>query len=273
LKRRLLTITLAALLAVFGAAAVLSYVRQANDRAVAGLKAETVLMATGAIPAGTSLGEAQKEKLLTTEKVPVASLSADPVQSVTGANQNLVVSGPVGRGQLLVQQMLVKSAAQVTSGGPLNIPPRMIAVTMELCLPQAVAGYIGVGSYVAVFDTFSTQKAVSMAESCGDSHSTEAVDAVYTQIVLPRVLILCVGQAPTGCGQSASSASGSTLSDPSTSSASSQGDVMVTLAVSQRDAERLITVEETGMPYLALTSTTSSTGSDSGLTPLFSTIP
>ena len=70
MKSRLLTITLAAVLALLGAVAVLAYVRQANNRAVAGQKAETVIVASGAITAGTSLSEAKVKNELAYETVP-----------------------------------------------------------------------------------------------------------------------------------------------------------------------------------------------------------
>ena len=47
--------------------------------------------------------------------------------------------------------MLV-TAAQETSGLP--IPSGMVAVTIKLCLPEAVAGNIKAGSQVEVFDTY-----------------------------------------------------------------------------------------------------------------------
>ena len=73
MKSRLLTITLAAVLALLGAVAVLAYVRQANNRAVAGQKAETVIVASGAITAGTSLSEAKVKNELAYETVPASS--------------------------------------------------------------------------------------------------------------------------------------------------------------------------------------------------------
>jgi hypothetical protein len=49
--------------------------------------------------------------------------------------------------------------------------------------------------------------------------------------------------------------------DPSgTSSASAGGGVLVTLAVSQADAERLILIDQLGMPYMALLGPSSNVG-------------
>jgi len=58
-KRRVLAVALAVLLALIGIVAVLAYVHKANERAIAGLKAVTVLAASQRIPAGTSASAAQ----------------------------------------------------------------------------------------------------------------------------------------------------------------------------------------------------------------------
>ena len=49
----------------------------------------------------------------------------------------------------------------------------------------------------------------------------------------------------------------------------SQGGVLVTFAVDQADAERVIQLTETGLPYLALLTPASQTGFDTGSQPLF----
>ena len=54
----MLTVALAALLAVLGIVAVLTYVGKANQRAIAGMKAVSTLVAKDAIPAGTSANDA-----------------------------------------------------------------------------------------------------------------------------------------------------------------------------------------------------------------------
>jgi pilus assembly protein CpaB len=250
LRRRTLTIALAGLLALVGVVAVLAYARQANNRAVEGLKAEAVLAATGAIRAGTSLGTAQNEHLLTTEKVPASSLSGVvPVQRVTDKNRNLVVSGPVGSGQLLLQNMLA-SAASATASGSLPIPAGMVAVTVQMCVQEAVADYITPGSDVAVFDTYtSVNGKVSAAQrSCDVAHTGIPPPLMITRIVLTRAKVLAVGVSPAATGTSAGSPS--TVTDPTSTSV--QGSVLVTLAVGQADAERLISIDELGLPYMAL---------------------
>jgi pilus assembly protein CpaB len=255
-RTRLVAISLAAVLALLGVVAILAYVRGANERAVNGLKAETVMVAAGAIPAGTSLSQAQQQHLLGTEKLPVSSLSSTTpaVQSVTAANEHLVMSSTVAKGQVLLQNMLAASTRVAASSG-FVIPPNMVAVTVDLCVPAAVANYITPGSYVAVFDTLLGNASQAQA-SCGSGHQplssgalTNTNDAA-TVVVLPKVEVLAIGQNTGGQGTSGSSSVAATT-DPASSSSSS-GDVLVTLAVDQGDAERLILLDELGIPYLAL---------------------
>jgi pilus assembly protein CpaB len=259
----LLTITLAAVLALLGAVAVLAYVRQANERAVNGLKAETVMVATSAIPAGTSLSKAQHDHLLSTEKVPDSSLTTPAVQSVTAANEHLVMSGTVAKGQVLLQNMLA-SATTVTSNGGFVIPSGMVAVSVNMCISEAVAKYVTPGSNVAVFDT-TAGNGSQIQRSCdtgrsvlnsGEIHNTQAAS---TLLVLKKAEVLAVGQNPAAQSASGSSSSAAVATDPSSSSSSSQNEVLVTLAVNQADAERLILIDEVGLPYLALLGSSSNT--------------
>jgi pilus assembly protein CpaB len=259
----MLTIVVAVVLAAVGTVAVLAYVHQANTRAVEGLKVVNVIVAQSAIPSGTPSGQALRDGLLSSQKLPVASVPADAVRSITPDLAGLVTSAAVQSGQLLLRPMLV-AAAQVTGG--VAIPKGMVAVTIQMCLTEAVAGYITAGSEVAVFDTFGS-KSLNVQETCQVSHQAQAVGAVRTAVVLPKVEVLSVGPAPSSA-QGTSSGSTTTASNGSASPASSQGAVLVTLAVRQADAERLIQLDEAGLPYLALLTPTSQTGFDTTTLPL-----
>src|SRR5262249_34154121 len=138
--------------------------------------------------------------------------------------------------------------------GALAIPNGMVAVTVATCMPGAVAGYVQPGSRVAVFGTYSDIKN-NGSQSCGSSSGSPGgggqtnLAHVHTRILLPRVQVLAVGAAPVSDQNAASSG---TTSPNGSSSTPSQNTVMVTLAVSQADAERLITLDSSGLTYLAL---------------------
>ena len=159
-------------------------------------------------------------------------------------------------GQLLLRPLLV-TAAQVTSG--LAIPSGMVAVSILFCVPEAVAGNIHPGAQVAVFDTVvsgnsgtSGTSNMSAQTACGGPHQWVSGVKVNTQLVLPGVTVLTVGQA-------AAAAQGSSQSGSSTSSStsSSQNSELITVAVTQKDAERLIQLTQDGLPYLALVNASS----------------
>jgi pilus assembly protein CpaB len=251
-KTRLLTITLAVVLAMVGLVAILAYVRQANERAVNGLKAQTVMTAAHAIPAGTSLSAAQNAHWLSTEKVPDSSLTTAAVQSVTAANEHLVVSGSVAKGQVLLQNMLAKPGTLIagTYGPALPVPKGDIGVTMEMCLDADVAGYVQPGSYIAVFDTMASGGA--MTYTC-TSHQPPSKGTVASKVVVARVEVLSVTPARS---EGTSAVAGQLASaDPAnpTSSVASSGEVFVTLAAtSQAQAENLVLATTAGDPTFGL---------------------
>lgn len=249
MRSRLLIIVLAAVLALAGAVAVLAYARQANERAIAGLKTIDVIAAKGTISPRTSLGEAQREGLLTTETLPESSVPGDALRSTAGLS-GLVFSATVQPAQLLLRPMLVP-ATQSTAASVLPIPTGMVAVTVQMCVAESAAGYVTAGSEVMVFQTVPTSLKVSLQRSCQITHNAFPAGGAVTNVVLPRVLVLSVAQAG---AQSTSSGTSSVLADPASSaSALSTGVVAVTFAVHPgTEAEELIQAAQVELPYLAL---------------------
>ena len=245
MKHRGLTIALAVLLAVLGTAGVLVYVSHANSRALAGQKAVTVVVAQKLIPSGTSAGDAQRQGLLKSETLPAASVPANAVTVLSPGLKALVTSADVPSGQLLLRPMLV-TQAQATSG--LAIPSGMVAVSLTFCLAEAVAGNVHPGSEVAVFQTVISGGSGTMTAqtACNGTHQWTAGANFSTRLVLPKVEVLSV---QTGLGMPGSGSSGT----QSGSSGSGQAVVqLLTLAVSQADAQQLILMTEDSLPYLAL---------------------
>lgn len=254
MKRRVLTVTLAVLLAVLGVAGVLAYVHKADSRALQGLRAVSVLVAQGQIPAGTSASSAQQGGLLRSETLPASSVPLNAVRSITPDLGALVMSARVQPGQVLLRPMLV-TQAQVTGGAAL--PAGMIEVSVNLCLPEAVAENIGPGSEVEVLNTFAPNvNGMNAGPNCTGPHLQQANGKARTRVVLPRVEVLSLGPGA-GAGHATSSTSTSVFSRNSTDPAPATqqagvNSVTVTLAVTQIAALRLVQIAETGLPYLAL---------------------
>jgi pilus assembly protein CpaB len=179
-----------------------------------------------------------------------------------------VLTGGLASGQMLLSPMLGTS---VQTSAALPVPPGMVAVTLQFCVQQAVANYVTPGSQVAVFNTFVNGRPATGACSQIDASSarTGPLGALHTRLVLPKVLVLAVGEGtatpPSGV---AVTADGPATSSSSTNSAgSSPSTIYLTMAVTQADAERLIELGETGSPYLALVTSASGAKADSAFQP------
>jgi pilus assembly protein CpaB len=252
LTRRILTIVLAIVLAVIATGAVLLYVRGADKRALAGLKPVSVLVANQQVPAGITAGTALADGMFSHQKLPASSVPSDAVRAITGQLKPLVLSAGLPSGQLLLKPMLVTTLAASTG---LAIPKGMVALSLQFCLARDVSGYVQPGSEVAVFNTFVLVKPGSTppTRSCDGINVTSGTTAVHTRLVLPRVKVLAVGPAAPTTGTTGTTATSTAFSqNNSTTQTSSTTIMLVTVAASQVDAEKLIHLEEVYVPYLAL---------------------
>jgi pilus assembly protein CpaB len=246
MNRRVLTIVLAVALAVLGTLAVLVYVGHADTRAVAGQKAVTVLVASKAIPSGTTVRDAKSS--LRKETLPASSVSSDAVAEITPDQDSLVTSTDLSSGQLLLGSMLVPAAQ---AAGGLAIPKGKVAVTITLCKAEMVAGNVRVGSQVAVFGTIVAggNSDPTAQPNCTGQHKQQIGKGIgSTRVVVPKVQVLAIGPASSATSQDDSKATNTAMETSST-----QNDMtLVTFAVNQDDAERLILLTQTGLPYLAV---------------------
>ncbi|MGN6681448.1 MAG: Flp pilus assembly protein CpaB [Streptosporangiaceae bacterium] len=258
-----MTVTLAALLAVFGIVAVLAYVANTKTRIVKDMSPEYVLVAKAPIASGTRAEAALNSKLLVREQLPTSSIPIDAVHSITADISNLVTSTAIQPGQLLLKEMLVP-AREVT--GAIAIPDGKVALSVELCLAQDVAGYVKPGSHIAVFDTFQEGSNQNLEQSCQSTHQAQNKDSVYTRLLLPDVEVLSVSAAAPPAGTTSSG--GAVLTSGATA-ALGQGAVFVTVAATQSQAEQLILAAQTGLPYFALTTLNSGITRDTQPAQLF----
>jgi pilus assembly protein CpaB len=257
MKRRLMIIALAVLLAAVGTSGVIAYVRGANSRAIEGMKAVSVLVAQKKVPSGTLAATALRRGLLASEKLPASSVPANALATIPASLSSLAFSADLQPGQVLLRPMLI-TPVHVTGG--LAIPAGMLAVTANFCLPEAVAGDVQPGAEVAIFDTVDTTAGINAQAACTGPHAQPGGGGIKTRLVLSKVQVLSVGAYSGGTGStSVTSAAGT-----SSVSSSGQATLMVTLALNQSQAERVIQITETGLPYLALVTSSSRTASDIG---------
>ncbi len=244
MKRRKVMIALAIVLAVVGVGAVYSYLSGTDARVLAGKQATSVLVVAKRIPAGTSIKSITDGGYTREDSVPRSARPADAVTQLSDVQPTDVALADVPSGQVVVRDMFGK-ITPTTSG--LEIPDGMMAVTITVASNADVAGYVQPGSQIAIFDTYVMLD--DKGTPAGSKDGSDKKDNWATKLLLPRVAVLAVSQAAPS-GQKDSVASDSLL---------------VTIAVSQIDAERVIHVGHTGSLYLALLSDRSKTAASPGI--------
>ncbi|HYU03320.1 MAG TPA: Flp pilus assembly protein CpaB [Jatrophihabitantaceae bacterium] len=244
MKRRKVMIILAIVLAFIGVGAVYSYLSGTDARVLAGKQATSVLMVAKRIPAGTSLKDITDGGYVRQDSVPASAKPADAVTQLSDVASTDVALADVPSGQIVVRDMFGK-ITPTTSG--LTIPDGMVAISITVSSSADVAGYVQPGSEIAIFDTYVMLN--DKGAPVGNKGNAEKADNWATKLLLPRVKVLAVSQAA-----------------PSETKQATQSDsLLVTIAVSQIDAERVVHVTQTGVLYLALLTDRSKTAPSPGI--------
>ncbi len=239
MNRRILMTVVAVVLAVVGTGAVYSYVAAADTRAVDAMKPTDVLIVAKSIPAGTAAQDVEAGSYVRADRLPADATPTGSVNEIGADWGTDVATADIQPGQVVVRDMFGSKVA-TTSG--LAIPESMVAVSVRLSTEGDVAGYVQPGSQIAIFDTFVLLD--GKGTPSGNKNSSDKNDNWATKLLLPRVEVLAVSEAaPDG------NKAGLDKQDTGNTA-----NLLVTVAVSQPDAERLIHVSQTGMPYAALLS-------------------
>jgi len=221
MDRRRLLLILAVFVAIIGTALVFLYVQGADNRAADKVANVQVLQATQGVAAGEKYDDALSAGKITLQEVPknVVDANVGAVTS-TDALKGKVAAVPIFPGQVIVTTQFSTTVQSPQSG--LTIPKGMIAISVNLTDPDRVAGNIQNGSDVAIFVT----------GSLGTTATAAATQS--TRLLLPKVTVLNVGspQPPT--------TSTTTAQDGSTQTTEQLPRTLLTLAVTQKEAQKVI---------------------------------
>jgi pilus assembly protein CpaB len=226
-RRRVLAAFAAILLLVVGSFVLLAYVRGADERALAGVQTVEVLVVDQKIPAGTA-GD-QLKGMVRTELVP-AKVALDG--RVTDLD---TLSGHVASADLQVGEQLLTSRFTTTDelqvAGTVAVPDGLqeISVLLE---PQRV-----IGARLVAGDTVGVYLSQELQNGTKQTHG-----------VLHHVLVTQVQGAPAPL---AADAEAEAASGPPAAGAPAAA-LMVTLAVTARDAELVVFGMEHGTLWLSL---------------------
>lgn len=241
MNRRLGLLAVALAVAVLGTSAVFIYVSKVEAQTLKGADPVDVLVAAERLPAGTTGAAAAEGELVALVSMPRKSVPEGALTSLDSVGTQSLVSD-VFAGEVLLK---AKFADQTARTGALLIPKDRIAISVELGDPQRVAGFVVPGSEVAIFTT--------IENTAASAAQPGATAATYTRLLLPRTSVIAVGP--------------STLrpAEDEEEGDDAVAKAVLTVAVTQVEAERLIHAAQNGELYLGLLSSTSKTGPGAGV--------
>lgn len=226
MDRRKVLLLVAALVAALGTLLVFLYVSGADSRANEKYSAVQVLRATKPIAVGETIASAQAAGKIATGEVSSQDLLPGALTTLESV-QDMAATVEILPGEQIVETKF--GAVEAGTATTLPIPEGKIAISVNLDDPSRVAGFLQPGNKVAVFMAGTDDK------------------GPFTRLLLPNVQVLALGATSTqpapapAEGEEAAAAAAPVL--PQT---------LLTLAVSQREAERVMFATQNGSLALGL---------------------
>jgi pilus assembly protein CpaB len=218
MDRRRILLVVAVVVAMLGTALVYLYVRGADARAEDRFDTVNVLRAVAPIEQGEAIDDAQANGKLALE--PVAQEYLLPgyqtsVESLSGS----VALVPILPGEQIVAEKFGSAGGAVDSG--LIIPKGMLAISVSLTDTGRVAGFVNPGSRVAIFLT-----------------GVDASGQPFTRLLLEDVGVIAVGSTTT--------TQTTTTTAEGTQTTEQLPRTLMTLALEQGDAEKVLLSPKAG---------------------------
>ena len=218
--RRSLVLVVALVVAALGTALVFLYASNADQRALAGQETVEVLVAKSEIPAGVSGADAS-ERGLFEAKVITADSAAEGVLSP--ADLGSIADSVAVTTIYTGEQIVAAKFGAVGEAATIPMPAGSIALSVDLPYASQAAGFVRPGSEVAVFNT------------ADDS----------TGLIVQRALVVAVGQ---------------TAANATETEQAEVPRTVLTLAVAQADAQKIIYAANNGTVDVALVNSESKIG-------------
>jgi len=235
MDRRKALLAVAAVIAALGTLLVFLYVRGADNRADERYGAVQVLRVVKLIAPGETVEAAQAAGKIETGSVSKKDFLPD---ALTGTDP---VAGKVATTAIYPGEQLTKSkfgATGVATG--LMIPKGKIAISVNLSDPARVAGFVNPGDKVAIF------------------LNGAGADGTFARLLLPNVQVI---------GAGTTTVVATTTTDPTGAQTSEQlPKTLLTLSVSQHEAERVLFASSNGELSFGLMNTDSQVAPSKGVT-------
>ncbi|WP_026264294.1 Flp pilus assembly protein CpaB [Arthrobacter sp. 135MFCol5.1] len=227
MKSRMLAGLSAVVLAIIGAVLMITYAQGADTRAMKDMDPTGVLVVTKAVPAGSSLDIVKAS--VAVQQVPATAVSKTALKNLDDSAGKVAAVDLVPGEQLLAERLVDPQDAK--SSGSVKVPAGMQEVTFELEAKRVVGGRIEAGDHIGIGFSFGA-----------GADKTKPGEAT-TQLTLRKILVTAVQRAPQ---PSAKPTDGTNPQDTTLP----QGSFMVTVAVSDIDATKIIYSSNNGDLWL-----------------------
>jgi len=251
MNKKVLGVNGALVLALVGTMLLVGYVSRAEDRALAGEELVEVYVVNESVGAGTPADELTDA--VSVEKIP-EKLRATTAVTNLAELEGLVTAIDLDAGEPLLDTRFVAPQAFENRPKGVSAPAGTIEVTVALAAERAVGGLVAPGQTVAVLSSFEPfdvdpgvvqvdGEAIALPVEISTQQAVETPNS--THVILHKVLVTSVQIDPRA---------GSLASDDDDETGPAEapaGDLLVTLAVTPADAERLVFTAEFGHVWLA----------------------
>lgn len=242
MKTRLLGGIAALLVAIIGTVFLVSYVQNADKRAVAGTETESVYVVQKAIPAGTTADKIAG--MVTKKDVPKLAVADNTITDLASLGSKVTAVTLMPGEQLLSSRMVEENAFLGPSR--VQVPSGLQEITLKLPIERVAGGILKAGDTAGIF--------LSLDVAATGTDASAGAKVSKTQQTFHKVLVTAAQYsdgAATQSGTAGDAAGASQVS--STTSTKSQGDAsyLITIARNSADAERIVFAAEFGKIYLS----------------------
>jgi pilus assembly protein CpaB len=241
MMRRVLGVVAAVMLAAVGTAFLVAYVRGAENRALAGQETVEVLVVKEPVEKETKAEDLSA--LVVSERVPAKVRASGSVTDLDDL-EGQVVAVDLLPGEQLVRSRFMTPAA-LAQASEVQVPEGLQEVTISIEPQRAVGGRIQPGDIVGLFSSFDfndEREDEQIASEENEDYRQKLSET--TKVILHKLLVtnVQVEQLPQATGDDDGERTGPDLAPT--------GNLLVTLAVSTAQAERIVFTAEHGTVWL-----------------------
>ena len=244
MKTRLLGGIAALLVAIIGTVLLVSYVQNADKRALAGTETATIYVVQKSIPAGASADEIASAVIK--KSVPKVALAEHNVTDLATLGSKVAAVALVPGEQLLSTRMVEEKSFLGPSR--VQVPAGLQEITLKLPIERVAGGKVAAGDTVGIF--LSLDEATDTGPDGQPGTKSSKTQLSFHKVLVTGAQFSNGTAAQTGDTGTASGTS-QVASKSDSGKAQTDDTYLITIARNSADAERIVFAAEFGKVYLS----------------------